>query len=180
MNQAPTEPAYGRVAKALHWLVACLLGVQYVIGWTMPDVERHTPPTGLIGVHVALGTLIVLAVAARILWRLFNRPAASDALPATPLWSRRLASLVHGALYVLMVIVPLLGWAHANAHGWVVGITDQLSLPALLGEGSALGYELGDLHGALAMMLFCLIGLHVAAGVYHHIVLRDGTLRKMW
>ena len=180
MNPAPSDPVYGRVAKALHWLVFVLLGLQYVIGWTMPDIERHTLPTGLIGVHITLGTLIVLAVAARILWRLFNRPAASSAALATPLWSRRLASLVHGSLYVLMVIVPVLGWAHANARGWVVGITDQLSLPALMPEGSALGHEFGDVHGALAVVLICLIGLHVAAGLYHHIILRDGTLRNMW
>jgi len=43
----------------------------------------------------------------------------------------------------------------------------------------AWGHELGDIHGWLAWGMLALIGLHVAAGVYHHIVLKDDTLQRM-
>jgi|APCry1669193181_1035450.scaffolds.fasta_scaffold201603_1 cytochrome b561 len=180
MNTPPTDHVYGRVAKALHWVIFLLLVIQYIVGWTMPHVGRHTLPVGLIAIHVTVGTLIVLAVAVRILWRLFNRPRTARVASTGPIWSQRVASAVHGLLYVLMLAVPVLGWANANARGWIVGVTDRLSLPAIMAEGSALGHDFGDWHSNLAVVLISLIGLHVAAGLYHHWVLGDGTLRKMW
>jgi cytochrome b561 len=38
---------------------------------------------------------------------------------------------------------------------------------------------LGDIHGDLADVLAVVIGLHVAAGVFHHFMRRDDTLLRM-
>ena len=37
----------------------------------------------------------------------------------------------------------------------------------------------GDVHTFLAWMLVVLIGLHVAAALYHYFVRRDGVLQRM-
>ncbi len=177
MSDPSIEPGYDRVAKTLHWLVFLLIGIQFILGWSMPDVNRDTLPVGWVGAHITVGTLILLSVAMRILWRLLHQPPV---MPHPSSWSARLARLVHACLYVLMGVVPVFGWANANARGWVVGVTDSLSLPTLMVKGSALGHDLGDWHSNLAVVFIVLIGLHVVGGLYHHMRRRDGTLRRMW
>lgn len=166
---------YNAPAKILHWATAVLIAVQLSIGWAMPDVHRGTRPEGLIGLHVMVGVLIVLVVAARVVWRL-ARPPVGDGPEQGAM--KRVVALTHGALYLLMVIVPLLGWANANSRDWVVGL-GPLHLPSLVAAGSATGHALGDVHIVLADALAALAGLHVAAGLYHHFVGRDGTLGRM-
>ena len=77
-----------------------------------------------------------------------------------------------------MIVVPVLGWANAGSRDWAVGI-GPLQLPRLAQAGSTLGHELGDIHGYLAIVLAVVVGLHVAAGLYHHVIRRDGTLQRM-
>jgi cytochrome b561 len=35
-------------------------------------------------------------------------------------------------------------------------------------------------HGLIATLLVALIVLHIAAAIYHQVVLKDGLLRRMW
>lgn len=92
---------------------------------------------------------------------------------------RSVARLTHGVLYLLLIAQPLMGWANASSRGWSLTLFGVIPLPPLSAQGSTLGHELGDLHGALAWGLLGLIGLHVAAALYHHFVLRDGVIRRM-
>ena len=64
-----SERRYHPVAKALHWLVALLVALQFGIAWTMPDIGPHTKLGRLISLHLTVGALIGLAVLVRISWR---------------------------------------------------------------------------------------------------------------
>ena len=64
------QPGYDAVAKALHWLVVALLGAEFIIGWTMPDIRRGTKPEGLISLHVSFGLPILFVIVLRFLWHL--------------------------------------------------------------------------------------------------------------
>jgi cytochrome b561 len=92
---------------------------------------------------------------------------------------RLAASVTHGLLYVLLIALPLMGWANASAHGWTVSLFHVVPLPALAAAGSAFGHTLGDVHKLTAWVLLGLIGLHVAAALFHQFVIRDGTLSRM-
>ncbi len=166
---------YNGVAKLLHWSIAVLLILQLGIGELMPDIHKDTRPDGLIAWHIMVGVLIVLLVAARVAWRIVRPPTGIESDRG---WTRRLASAIHVVLYLLMIIVPILGWANASSRDWVVGL-GPLHLPGLLPAGSRFGHELGDIHGDLAIVLAGLIGLHVLAGLYHHFLRRDDTLLRI-
>jgi cytochrome b561 len=169
-------PKYDPVAKFLHWAVAVLVVTQLAIGWIMPDVGPKTRPVGLVGWHVTVGVLLLAAVAARVIWRIFHRPYI-----VTPElgWLNRSAQATHLLLYLLIIVVPVLGWANANSRGWIVGLTEWIKLPPIMPTGSHLGHQLGDIHGDLATVLAVVAGLHIVAGLYHHFVRRDATLRMM-
>ena len=62
----PEAGGYTPVAKALHWLVALLLGGQYAVAWTMPHIGRNTRPETLINLHFSLGVLILTIVVIRL------------------------------------------------------------------------------------------------------------------
>jgi cytochrome b561 len=177
MTRAATNGArtYNAVAKILHWSLAVLITLQLGIGWTMPEIHKDTRPDGEIAWHLTVGVLIVLLVAARVVWRGVRPPTGTDSDRGA---MRRLASATHILLYLLMVIVPVLGWANAGSRDWVVGI-GPLHLPRIMPAGSKLGHAMGDIHGDLAVVLAIVIGLHVAAGFYHQFVRRDGTLLRM-
>lgn len=176
MIDTPVASKYSPLAKLLHWAVGLLIVVQLVIGWTMPEIHKGTLPVGLIAWHVTVGSVLILLIALRAINRVV-RPPRPTAEP--PGWITRTAQVTHGLLYLLMVVIPLFGWANANSRDWAVGAVG-LELPRIMPAGSKLGHALGDVHGNLAVVLAVLIGLHIAAGLYHQFVRRDDTLRRMW
>jgi len=170
-------PAYSAGAKALHWLVAALVAAQFAVAWTMPDIHRGTPQGGLIDLHLSLGLLLLLVVAARAALRLKQPPAR--AVGGAPRLLRQAARATHLALYALLLVLPLLGWANASYRGWSVSLFGLVPLPPILPAGSELGHQLGDVHGLAATLLLIGVGLHVAAVLYHQLVLKDRLLRRM-
>ncbi|MDR3418065.1 MAG: cytochrome b/b6 domain-containing protein [Nevskia sp.] len=177
MTKSDPAPVYGTVARLLHWLVFVLLAAQFAIAWTMPHIGRNARPEGLIAWHLWLGMLILLLAALRLGWRL--RHPAPPAPAGQPAWQRRLARAVHGLLYAILILLPLLGWANACARPWDVSLFGVVPLPRLLEKGSHFGRSLGGIHSNLAIVLLVVLGLHVAATLYHQFVARDGTLMRM-
>ena len=174
--EAPSE-RYDPVAKSLHWLTLALLCGQYAIAWTMPPIHRETPAEGLIDLHLSFGAAILLATAVRLAWRLAH-PAP---LPPEHLarWQVLAAGITHALLYAILFILPLLGWANASYRGYAVTLFHVVPLPSLVAKGSPIGRPLGDVHAWAAWVLLGLVGLHVAAALYHRFVLRDGVLQRM-
>jgi cytochrome b561 len=167
---------YGAVAKAVHWLVVTLLVAQYVLGWVMPHVRRDTLPDGLIFWHVSIGMLLLAIVLFRFAWRL-ARPV--PLLDSVPLWQRRAAQTMHILLYTALLVQLLLGWANASARGWKLDMFGALPMPWMMPATSPLGMKSGDIHDDFAFVLLGLVVLHVAAALYHRVVLRDGVLQRM-
>ncbi|WP_310629937.1 cytochrome b/b6 domain-containing protein [Paraburkholderia sp.] len=176
---ADTHARYDLVARLLHWLVVLLVTAQFVIGWTMPDVHRDTQPVGEIAWHLGVGSALLAAMVCRLLWRATHRPPRDDFSARLPAWMRAVSALTHGALYVLLFAVPLLGWINASSRAWTVELAGLAPLPALAAQGSSFGHAMGDVHGVLAWVLFGLIVLHVAGALYHRFVLGDRVLQRM-
>jgi cytochrome b561 len=177
MSQSPTVTrTYNLFAKALHWGIALLIFAQFGIALLMPEVHKETKPEGLIAWHVSVGVLILLLVVVRVVWRIARPPVTTGTEAGA---QHRIAAITHGLLYLAMFVIPVLGWANANWREWVVGVCSGFSLPSILSHDVAWGHELGDIHGTLAWVMLGLIGLHVAGGLYHQIVLKDDTLKRM-
>ena len=169
--------AYSATAKALHWLVAALLAAQYVTAWLLPHIGRHTPPSAVIDLHFSLGVVILLVMLVRLAYRLLH-PVALEAGDAAP-WERLLARTTHWLIYLILIVSPVLGWLSASAHRLPVSVFGLVTLPDLVAPGTGWAHEAGDIHGTAMWALLWLLGLHAAAALYHHLVRRDGTLRRM-
>lgn len=158
---ASTASGYTGTAKTLHW----------------PEIRRDTPVTTLISLHFTFGIVIVAVAVVRLAWRATHgEPVPEDGLPP---WQTLSAHIVHWLLYALLFIVPLLGWMDASRRGMPVALFG-LELPKLLATRAPGWGWTGDVHGLLAnYLMLALVGLHAAAALYHHFVLRDGVLKRM-
>ena len=173
--QASTRSAYDATARTLHWLTVLLIAMQFVIGWTMPDIHKGTQPVGLIAWHLGVGSTLLAVMVVRVMWRLTHKPTPDDLPPVLSIVSR----VTHFLLYAALLVVPLLGWINASSRGWTVRLLGVVPYPSLSTPGSTFGHAMGDVHGILAWVLFALIGLHVGAALFHRLVLKDHVLQRM-
>jgi cytochrome b561 len=54
-----------------------------------------------------------------------------------------------------------------------------VTFPPLLAKNNALAETLTDFHGTVATIILILAGLHAAAALVHHFIMRDGVLARM-
>jgi cytochrome b561 len=78
-----------------------------------------------------------------------------------------------------MVAMPLLGWLVLSAGGKPIPFFG-LELPALLAPNKELGHQIKEVHELGGNLGYALIGGHAAAALFHHYVMRDNTLVRMW
>jgi cytochrome b561 len=179
-RHVPAQPAptarYGRVAIALHWLLALAIVANLCLGLYMHELPISPLRLKLFNWHKWAGVTILALSAARLLWRLSHPPPADLPMPA---WQRRAAHAVHGALYGLFFAVPLAGWGYSSASGFPVVLFGLWPLPDWLPVHAALADALKFTHKALALGLGLLVLAHVAAALKHQLIDGDALLQRM-
>lgn len=165
---------YDGVAKALHWLIALLVVVQF--GTKLIGTSSFSEAQ-LNAWHLAVGPTIGFLMILRLLWRLSHRYPPPPADLALPL--RVLAGATHWAFYVLLIGLPVIGWFAASAYGVTPYLFGVIPLPALLPHDDTVGEAIGRVHGAFAWVLLALAGLHVCGALYHAAVKQDGVFSRM-
>ncbi len=161
---------------ALHWLLALLILGSLAVGLYMTGLPFSPQRLKLYNWHKWAGVAILVLSAARLLWRLVQRPPA---MPAMPAWQARAAHGAHLALYLLFFAVPLSGWAYSSASGFPIVMFAVLPLPDWVPVSRELAETLKPVHHYLAYALGGVIGLHVAGALKHHFIDRDGLLLRM-
>jgi cytochrome b561 len=177
MTNTQAAAGYTGTAKLLHWLILALLIAQFLFAWTMPHMRRDTPVTTLISLHFTFGMIVLAIAVVRLGWRVTQgKPAPEDELPP---WQLQSARAVHWLLYGLLFVLPILGWINASWRGMPI-VMFGVELPALVAKRAAGWGWTGDVHSLLAnYLLLVLVGLHVAAALYHYFVRRDRVLQRM-
>jgi cytochrome b561 len=167
------EP-YRSAAIWLHWAVAALIIAELAIGWFMNHamVDHSPPQEAMEGFHVSLGFTVLAVILVRIGVRLAN--PAPPLPPAMPRWERRLAHAVHALFYVLMLALPLTGWALVSTHRgpvefWGLAVPRLVGFaPALPGHSRAVGVALKAVHNEwLPWITVGNLALHVAGALKH-------------
>jgi cytochrome b561 len=122
------------------------------------------------------GIAVLLLMVPRLLVRL--RSAVPPITPEPPRWQAMLGKLVHLALYLLVLAVPLLGLSMMFVAGKPWNLLG-LPLPVLAVPNPDLAHAIEGIHETAGDVLMWLAIAHVAAAVFHHFVQRDDTLLRM-
>lgn len=177
MRWKNSTAGFGIISIALHWLVVVLIVAAYCMMEFKSVYPKGSPGREAMAQwHYMLGLSVFALVWLRLVFRWVGGTPVIE--PAPPKWQASLATAAHLALYVFMVALPLFGWAAASAKGVEISLF-AVQIPAVLGTDKALSKTLKDIHETGATIGYFLVGLHAAAALFHHYILRDNTLRMM-
>ncbi len=94
-------------------------------------------------------------------------------------WAERAGRLAHLVIYALLIAIPVVGMPALFARGHALSIFGILEIASPWPEDRAFAHKITEVHELLANAMMALIGVHAAAALVHHYVLRDRTLLRM-
>jgi len=177
MTARKTSTRYGTMAQILHWITAILVVVAFTFGpggseprvySAAKDFDRQ--------LHETLGLCVLALTLVRLAWRAFDGAPEDPPMPPS---MRHAATIVRWALFVLLLAVPLTAITGAWLEGHPLTLLADVRLGPLLPEAHAAGTAVAAIHTWLGDTVLWLAGVHAAAALFHHFVLRDRVLRSM-
>lgn len=177
MTQTQSIQRYNLLSQLFHWIVAALL-VALIVTQKMhvaePDASERA--VWLIKLHISLGMLVFMVTIARIAWAKISPQPAPVVGEA---WTQLAAKVAHLALNIATLLIPISGYMRVVSKGRVAEFFGT-PLPSLIGESSWINDVAHIFHGEpMEIALYVLVGLHVAAAIWHQYIVRDGALERM-
>ena len=114
MSLKNTTDRWGGISQLLHWTIAILIVLIGIVGLVMGELPRSPKYFWVYTAHKSLGLTVLALVLVRIGWRLYA--GAPRPVPGTPRLQALLASATHGAIYLLILALPLSGWIYDSAN----------------------------------------------------------------
>ena len=177
MTPFSTGARYGVVVQAFHWLTAILVVAAYTFGPGGNEERVYSPARDFDRqLHETLGLCLLAIVLLRLLWRAFD--ARPEDIPM-PHWMKILSRATHGLLYALLIAVPLTAIAGAWLEGHPVTPLGNVAIGPFLAKAHDVGQSIATLHTWLGDAILWVAGLHAAAALYHHFILKDRVLLSM-
>ncbi len=172
-----TAEAYGSLAKFLHWAIVLLILPQYFLVEAAEALPKGSlERLQVMSWHKSIGMTVLLLAVARLAWKVVNRPHPA---PVGEAWQRKAAAAGHGLLYLLILLQPLTGWIVSSSGNAPVTLFGWFQFPAIVAENHDLHEAFEEVHEFLFFTLLGIAVVHVAAAIYHHVVLKDNVLRRM-
>jgi cytochrome b561 len=162
-------------SRILHWTMAPMVIAQLLIGVTMIASLSYYPL--LLAIHRPLGVAILIFAVVRLANRLTHRPPAFLATMSRA--ERRIATWSEYALYALLLVQPVIGWATLSAARLPVTLAGPVRLPGITPHNLDLYALLRECHGVFAFLLFATFTAHMCAVLFHTLVLRDRLIDRM-
>ncbi len=181
-----TPEPYHRARRWLHWSIAALVLFTIPLGLAFTNFDYMKALDATLGkgafnagydLHKSVGLLILglmlARIAAKFLWR------DPEHRPPLPAFNRVASRAAHGALYALLIVAPLLGWAGVSAYPAPLPFFGLFEAPALMGKDRPLAEALLVAHRYAVYVIVAVVAVHIAAALYHAIIRRDGVLARM-
>ena len=177
INSQAIAQGYTGTAKFFHWTVAACVLVTIPLGLVMGSLPEGVPMNAGYTIHKSLGVLILMLMVLRLGYRLMvGWPAPEPTI--TP--AQRIAShAVHNLLYLLLIVQGLLGWYANSAYGAATPFFGLFNLPNLAAKNVPFAEQLFTFHALIGFAIAGLLFLHISGALYHHLIRRDGVLRRM-
>lgn len=168
---------YGIVSRLLHWLMAAAIFAMFGLGAWMVELDYYNPYyKAAPDLHRSVGVLLLVALGARLVWRLVNvRPDDSCLAPI----ERKASLVVHWAFYPLLAALMISGYLISTPDGRPIDVFGLFLVPSLV-QSKGLEDVAGEVHEWLAYLTIALATVHAAAALKHHFVDRTPILTRMW
>lgn len=171
MKNSPSH--YGKAAVLIHWMSAFLIIILIGSGFRSGYSDDVSIKAFALSIHVPVAILVLVLTITRLIrwWKFDQKPAPIGNVPN---WQEMAGRWTHKLLYLLLFVLLGSGIAMSIMSGLPLSLFGDAPMPNLA--------ELAPRapHGIAARIITATIALHAAAALYHHFVLKDKTLRRMW
>jgi cytochrome b561 len=172
-----TRFRYGAVAQVFHWLTVVLVATAYLVSPGSSEQRVYSTAVDFTRqIHETTGILVLAIVFLRILWRSID-PAPEA--PPMEAWMKYSAKVAHGVLYALLIAIPLTAIGGAWLEGHPLTLFGVGNFGPMLAQAHDVGQAVSYIHTILGNVIIWGAGLHAAAALFHHFVLRDSVLISM-
>ncbi len=168
--------SYPAPVRWIHWVSALCVLLVIPFGFIMMRLPSGPGQDQLFDLHRSIGFLILCLAVVRVATRILL--GAPPPVPGMPRWQHVVSNAVHHSLYVLIFLMPLLGWGASSAFGAKVSVFGLFTLPDLVAKDEALSHTLGDAHSVLGYVMTALVLMHIGAALMHA-VKGDGVISRM-
>ena len=169
-----TEPRHAATTRILHWVIAVLVLATWPLGFVIKFVKGEAAMDFYM-LHEGFGFLLLWLMLLRVGNKLIARKPPAEG----PAIERLAAASVHGLLYLFLIVMPVSGFLATNAHGFPLQWFGLVPVWSPIGKSPETASTLSAIHSWSAWILFALLGLHIAAVLFHHVIRRDGTLYRI-
>ena len=168
---------YDPLAQAFHWITAIVVLIAFIYGPGGSEQRVYSAARDFDRqLHETLGLTVLTLVVLRLAWRaVASRPQP----PSVPRWVEVTATIMQGALYVLLFALPATAIAGAWLEGHPLTLLGGVEVGSPIAESHRVGATIAWLHTWLGDAIMWLAGAHALAALYHQFVLKDGVLASM-
>ena len=171
-----TLTSYGFIAKSFHWLMALLLICMFCIAYVMINMSDSDFKFSIYDIHKATGLLLFGLVILRLTWRFIN---VQPVLSGIAKWQHFLAKSNLLVLYVLMFLMPITGFFMSTIGGHEITFYGLFTIQPLA-HNKDISSIFAEAHTWVSYLLIGVFSLHVIGALYHHFILKDNVLRRIW
>ncbi len=180
---------YTRTAIVFHWIIAALVLGNIALAWTFKIFDDYPWTQYVTNTHKTFGITVLGLALMRLLWRITHRPPPFS--PAIPRGQATAARIAHGALYFMIIAMPLSGWIYDSAWEWAKevpidfwGLFEMPRIPWIEDMPQSPAKErldviAGKVHVFLSYLLYALLAAHLAGAIKHQWFDRIPTLQRM-
>jgi cytochrome b561 len=170
---------YNKAARHLHWWMALLIVIAYVLINLRTQFPRGSAGRALmLALHFWFGIAVLILAFPRLANRYRNAPPGIE--PPLSRVMRALALVTHYLIYAFIFVQPILGiLTYMIGHGNLPIPFTHASIPWPFGVSRDMGHALEDVHKTIGVAFYYVFGLHIAAALYHHVIRRDNALRRI-
>ncbi len=169
---------YDPVARCVHWFAAALAVIVVSLGWAAGSAPHSSSArTNLLFLHRSVGLTILALMVFRAVWRLWHpAPPLPNSLGGIEI---ALAHLTHLGLYFVFLVMPLAGYVNAAAAGHAVSFFGLFSIPPSPSPNPRVSQWAIAVHLLGQYLVYMLVAVHLAGGLYHGVIKRDDVLDRM-
>lgn len=180
MRLINTRGQFGSLAKLLHWSIFILVTIQYTVVYYREYLPEQAPEKlQYILLHKSFGLVVFIFAFLMLLNRqLGQRPPYPE---NAPWYENLLAKIVHFLLYACLLLMPITGVLMTVLGGRPLAIFGYpLTTPGFIHPNKPLGELFYHAHVYASYVLLFLLGVHLIGVLYHHFILKDKVLTRMW
>lgn len=172
-----TTHEFGLFSKLLHWGMGLTIIGMLAFGFIMTSM-----PPGPVKwnfyymIHKSIGITLLMLLVVRLVWRLSN-PVPMLTVSGFMAFMARLSVYV---LYLAMATMLLSGFIMSEAGNYPITFFNLLKIPVIMPIDPDLSEKAAMVHTYAAFATIGIISTHILAALYHHFILRDAVLTRMW